>query len=400
MFGSPHLGKAGVLLSAVVDIFEIAMSLNGGTLTRRLVGCIPVKGQSNGEDVEEPLTFQEFIAEFQDIVRSSDETTNVVVYIRNDDEEARKKRWKDCGPLRRMRWTFEEARKAGATNGKQRCWSSLGLKPTIFTLPSMKLRTCVQVFDKAFKRGLPLQVKKTIQQAIRHRKLASDQQMPNRVTLDSAPMRVFLDDEELEDLIDIARVVVDLRAALEEHADRMKRRRAEVPEDDHVFLVSVKDIQCLPWENIPILRGRGLSRIVGVEFLLDRVQFARWRKSASHDRYRGRVTISLTRAASWDEQRNISRVVPNIWSLLVDRELAGTLQTSIPECATEYVTISLYLVMVATSNTISDETCGGHAAGCFLGFFVRWVTLTEFVGMRINKNEDSENTKLSIRGQS
>ncbi len=72
---------------------------------------------------------------------------------------------------------------------------------TIFTLPSMKLRTCVQVFDKAFKRGLHLQVKKTIQQAIRHRKLASDQQMPNRVTLDSAPMRVFLDDEELEDLV-------------------------------------------------------------------------------------------------------------------------------------------------------------------------------------------------------
>ncbi|KAF8901621.1 hypothetical protein CPB85DRAFT_1256278 [Mucidula mucida] len=340
MFGSPHLGKAVVLLSAAVDIFEIAMSLNGGTLTRRLVGCIPVKGQSNGEDVEEPLTFQEFIAEFQDIVRSSDETTNVVVYIRNDDEEARKKWWKECGPLRRMRWTFEEARKAGATNGKQRCWSSLGLKPTIFTLPSMKLRTCVQVFDKAFKRGLPLQVKKTIQQAIRHRKLASDQQMPNRVTLDSAPMRVFLDDEELEDLIDIARVVVDLRAALEEHADRMKRRRAEVPEDDHVFLVSVKDIQCLPWENIPILRGRGLSRIVGVEFLLDRVQFARWRKSASHD-----------------------------------RELAGTLQTSIPECATEYVTISLYFghggdEQYVRSHKIRYLTkrVAAMLRGCFSGF--------------------------------
>ncbi len=107
-------------------------------------------------------------------------------------------------------------------------------------------------------------------------------------------------DEELEDLvyfmldlyqfhgvsvaiaeIDVTQVVVDLRSALEEHASRRSKKARNVPpQDEHIFLVLDKDIQGLPWENIPILRGRSISRIPSVEFLLDRVEFSRWQRKA------------------------------------------------------------------------------------------------------------------------
>jgi separase len=103
-------------------------------------------------------------------------------------------------------------------------------------------------------------------------------------------------DEELEDLIyfildlyqfhgvpvaiaevDVVQVVVDLRIALEEHTVKTKGRI--VPEEDsHMFLVLDKNVQGIPWESIPILRGRSVSRIPSMEFLVDRLEFVRWRK--------------------------------------------------------------------------------------------------------------------------
>ncbi|KAF9003465.1 hypothetical protein BDZ89DRAFT_1095795 [Hymenopellis radicata] len=264
----------------------------------------------DGDDDDEHLTFQDVIAEFQDIVRCSNETTKVAVHIKSDDEEARTKWWKERGAL--------DTRLRDLLENLEFCW--LGAFKTILSQrPHLSVDEIAHIrasFDKAFQRGLHLQDKRTKQKAIGHRKLASDYQMPNRVTLDDALMECFSTlsihcrDEELEDLvyfmldfyqfhgipvaiaeIDVDQVVVDLRAALEEHADRMKRRPAEVPNDDHVFLVLDKDIQGLPWENIPILRGRSVSRIPNVEFLLDRVEFARWRRGESKETLIDRAVV-------------------------------------------------------------------------------------------------------------
>lgn len=122
-------------------------------------------------------------------------------------------------------------------------------------------------------------------------------------------------DQELEDLVyfildlyqfhgvqvaiaevDVDHVVVDLRTALEEHAARV-RGRASLQEDEHVFLVLNRSLQEIPWESIPILRGRSVSRIPNVDFLVDRLEFARRRdqsKSGQSGQYGGRTRLDLS----------------------------------------------------------------------------------------------------------
>ena len=120
-------------------------------------------------------------------------------------------------------------------------------------------------------------------------------------------------DEELEDLVyfildlyqfhgvpvaiaevDIDQVVVDLRVVLEEHsAKRFKEKKSSsranvvkgstelsTPSDEHLFLVLDKNVQGLPWESMSILRGRSVSRIPGVDFLHDRLAFAKLKREA------------------------------------------------------------------------------------------------------------------------
>lgn len=118
-------------------------------------------------------------------------------------------------------------------------------------------------------------------------------------------------DEELEDLVyfildlyqfhgvpvaiaevDIDQVVVDIRTMLEEHSTKRtkestranaakgKTEPSSTPSDDHLFLVLDKNVQGLPWESMPILRGRSVSRIPGVDFLHDRVAFAKLKREA------------------------------------------------------------------------------------------------------------------------
>lgn len=122
-------------------------------------------------------------------------------------------------------------------------------------------------------------------------------------------------DEELEDLVyfildlyqfhgvqvaiaevDVDHVVVDLRTALEEHAARV-RGRASSQEDEHVFLVLNRCLQEIPWESLPILRGRSVSRIPTVDFLIDRLELARrLRQSESRDpdHYDGRTRLDAS----------------------------------------------------------------------------------------------------------
>ena len=155
----------------------------------------------------------------------------------------------------------------------------------MYTPPEVVTHLQTQL-DKVFQRSLRSQEKK--------QKL--------RIKLDDALLECFSTlsptcrDEELEDLVyfildlyqfhgiavaisevDVDQVVVDLRIALEEHA--AKTRGKAVPDKDgHIFLVLDKNVQGIPWESIPILRGKSVSRIPSLEFLVDRMDFARWRR--------------------------------------------------------------------------------------------------------------------------
>ncbi|KXN84923.1 Separin [Leucoagaricus sp. SymC.cos] len=165
-------------------------------------------------------------------------------------------------------------------------------------------------FEKVFRRSFEIQDTK---RGGNPRKTSS-QHLPqsfNQVRLDDSLSRCFSTlsskcrDEELEDLIyfildlyqfhgvaipisevDITQMVVDLRTILEEHTMKTrgpinKKTSTITPESDdehHVFLVLDKNLQGLPWESIPILRGRSVSRIPSVDFLIDRLEYVEVRK--------------------------------------------------------------------------------------------------------------------------
>ena len=52
--------------------------------------------------------------------------------------------------------------------------------------------------------------------------------------------------------------------------DRRNESVSPRPEE-HIFLILDRHVQELPWESIPILRGRPISRIPSTRFLLDRL---------------------------------------------------------------------------------------------------------------------------------
>lgn len=162
-------------------------------------------------------------------------------------------------------------------------------------------------FESLFHRALHVKDKKVRTKGSAHKKSSSQSQttLPSQFTLDDEILKCFstlspkCQDEELEDLVyfvldlyqfhgvpiaiaevDITQLVVDLRGVLEEQTNkRMKQPIAST--DEHLFLVLDKNVQGLPWESIPILRGRSVSRIPGVQFLQDRLAFAKWKRETA-----------------------------------------------------------------------------------------------------------------------
>lgn len=172
-------------------------------------------------------------------------------------------------------------------------------------------------FDKIFHLAIHVKDVKSKPPAKSHKKSVSQMPSANHVMLDDAMVECFSTlspkcrDEELEDLVyfildlyqfhgvpvaiaevDIDQVVIDLRTILEEHSTtRAKEKKVSTragvakgstelstPSDEHLFLVLDKNVQGLPWESMPILRGRSVSRIPGVDFLHDRIAFAKLKR--------------------------------------------------------------------------------------------------------------------------
>ena len=75
-------------------------------------------------------------------------------------------------------------------------------------------------------------------------------------------------------LLVLYQAVVDLRTILEEFGS-LAQDQISLVEDHHTFLVLDKNVQGFPWESLPLLRGRSISRIPSLPFLLDRLDLAR-----------------------------------------------------------------------------------------------------------------------------
>lgn len=159
-------------------------------------------------------------------------------------------------------------------------------------MPDNVLSSLQKRFDKVF-RGILGSLEKKISKA--------------QLSLEASVLELFsclplnCKDEELEDLIyyvldlyhfhglpvalaevDIDHVTVDLRTALEEHHAQTRDQVAPEPEA-HTFLVLDKNVQMIPWESLPILRGHSASRVPGIAFITDRMALARLQKRLPFD---------------------------------------------------------------------------------------------------------------------
>jgi separase len=128
--------------------------------------------------------------------------------------------------------------------------------------------------------------------------ISMDKKQLNALRLDDSLLECFISlspkcrSEELEDLVyfvldsyqfsgvslaiaevDVDQVTIDLRTVLEELAASSQGLIKAIP-DNHMFLILDKNIQGLPWESMPILRGESVSRIPDMRFLLDRLDLA------------------------------------------------------------------------------------------------------------------------------
>ncbi|KAF9479762.1 cysteine peptidase C50 [Pholiota conissans] len=270
-----------------------------------LIFCIPLKGRrESGDDDETQLTFDGAIQELHDIVRCSDECTKSAINIKADDEEARSSWWKQRGQLDlRMRDLLENI---------EYCW--LGAFKTILSpSPTISVEAISELrgqFEKVFHRALHVKDKKPKPRATGHKKSSSQPRAntPTQFTFDDSIIKCFSTlspkcrDEELEDIVyfvldlyqfhgvpvaiaelDIDQVVIDLRMVLEDHLSKTSKasKTPPTPIDEHMFLILDKNVQGLPWESMPVLRGRSVSRIPGIQFLQDRLSFARMKREAA-----------------------------------------------------------------------------------------------------------------------
>ncbi|KXN84922.1 Separin [Leucoagaricus sp. SymC.cos] len=278
----------------------------GGAKGDGLVFSVPLKSRrdnGSGDDDEDYLTFHDVMHELREIVKLSDQGTKAAVHIKPDDGAARAAWWKQRAEL--------DSRLKNLLENIEFCW--FGAFKTILSPKCTSSHEAItelgDQFEKVFRRSFGIQDTK---RGGNPRKTSS-QHLPqsfNQVRLDDSLLRCFSTlspkcrDEELEDLIyfildlyqfhgvaipisevDITQMVVDLRTILEEHTMKTrgqinKKASTITPEsdDEHVFLVLDKNLQGLPWESIPILRGRSVSRIPSVDFLIDRLEYVEVRK--------------------------------------------------------------------------------------------------------------------------
>ncbi|KIJ59919.1 hypothetical protein HYDPIDRAFT_32659 [Hydnomerulius pinastri MD-312] len=254
-----------------------------------LLFCVPLRGRRDADadaDDESYLTLNDALHELREIVRLSDEGTRRAVHVRNDDPQARAGWWAERAAL--------DKRLGALLENIEFCW--LGAFKTVLSPPTTYSPEVINDLrsrlEKVFMRSLPPQDKKK-----------------SKLRLDDALLTCFSSlspkcrDEELEDLVyfvldlyqfhgvpvaisevDVDQVTVDLRTALEEHAAVRKKGKITPIDDSHTFLVLDRNLQGIPWESIPALRGQSVSRIPSLEFLLDRLHLAEWQRKANAQR--------------------------------------------------------------------------------------------------------------------
>ncbi|TFK48944.1 hypothetical protein OE88DRAFT_1737166 [Heliocybe sulcata] len=242
-----------------------------------LLFCLPLGGRRDADE-DEHLSFDGAIHELREIIRLSDEGTRQAAMVKQSQEKAARVAW----------WAERSAldnRLRELLENIEFCWLGAFKRQNITPEILASFRASL---DKVFQNGGKLK----------------DKKQKNQVRLDDSILECFCAlspqcrDEELEDLVyfvldfyqlhgaqvavaevDVDQVAVDLRLVLEEYSPKLQ----PVDEDEHLFLVLDKNVHQIPWESLPILRGRSVSRIPSGEFLLDRLDYVNLRRGAAGD---------------------------------------------------------------------------------------------------------------------
>jgi len=260
-----------------------------------LLFSIPLEGRREGE--EEAITFQGALDEFEEIIRLSDETTRSAEHVTKTDRRQRCNWWAERTKLdTRLRELLENI---------EFCWLGAFKVPSrVFDRLDLYLTYHQTILSPAA--DIPKEVlsnfRARLEGVFQRASVSMDKKQLNAVQLDDSLLECFISlspkcrSEELEDLVyfvldlyqfsgvsiaiaevDVDQVTIDLRAALEELAASFQGLIKPIP-DNHMFLILDKNIQGLPWESMPALRGESVSRIPDMRFLLDRVDLADYQR--------------------------------------------------------------------------------------------------------------------------
>lgn len=295
----PQLPPTWTVVSITVspDRDHLILSRRGGA-QEPIVFSLPIDRQSRREGEEEALTVDAALEELRDIVEESNHATHAAKDLEGLD--ARKKWWSQRREL--------DARLKVLLEGIETTW--LGAFKSVF-LPSTgasdeeldTLRASLNaILGQSLTAASPLSGSSS-KRGGAVGAAGGGSNDTNAVKLDDAVVECFArltssetTDEDLEDMlhfimdayqfngvpvavdeVDLDQSVVDVRSALESLRSKrsQRRQRPQMEEEEenaeHLFLILDRDTCAIPWESIPTLRSRAVSRIPSMAFLEDRL---------------------------------------------------------------------------------------------------------------------------------
>ncbi|WVN89000.1 uncharacterized protein L203_104216 [Cryptococcus depauperatus CBS 7841] len=239
-----------------------------------IVFCLPLDRQGKREGDDDIWTFDAAVEELETIIKASNEGARKAKSITTQEGKAE--------------WWAE--RRALDKRMEELCFNLefvwLGAFKTILNPKGL--------FEEGALEDFRDNLNKVFQPILSNGRNKSKKTSPN-LLLDDALLECFASlsskckEDEIEDLVyfildiyqfhgvpvalselDIDAIGVDVKNTLE-RVESKQKKCTTVSDEEHLFLALDRNVQGFPWESIPILRGRPISRIPSLSFLIDQV---------------------------------------------------------------------------------------------------------------------------------
>lgn len=248
--------------------------------TEPIVFCIPLdrQGRREGEDETELFTFDAGIAELKTIMDGNIESIKSIKDCKTMDD--RKVWWKNRLEL--------DERLGQLLASIEFCW--LGAFKTVLN----PRRNLSPEASAAFRNRLDHIFQTALSSAGSDTRRGASIRLNDTLLSCFATLSSKCKDEEIEDLVyfvldlyqfhgiavalaelDFDQIGVDVKGALADLETAIGGPSDDASSSEHLLLALDKNVQGIPWESIPILRGRAVSRIPSLPFLFDQVALGR-----------------------------------------------------------------------------------------------------------------------------